>query len=350
MLTLAAYSLDLPAYACARLRLLGPASALRGRVDMHWGAVSDGKDYAIDSSAMDGADVIVFQRYFPMEGTWPLVEQALGTGKPVVYDLDDNFLAVPQDHPMRQRLAPVEPFVKELLARAALVTVSTVELKRALAGLARKVEVLPNFLDERLWRRRAPRPSEETGPPGTDTGKSGPVRIVFAGTPSHGRDLELIVPALAAVKERFGDGVEIVFMGCAPSGLDATVMAFNQDYAGYAAALAELAPDIGLAPLADNAFNRCKSAVKWLEYSALGAAGIYADLPPYAPVRHGETGLRAGSDPTEWERALFRLVEDAPLRRALGSRAAAEVSGRWGLAAGAEAYFTVWKRVANAGG
>lgn len=339
MLTIAAYSLDLPAYACARLRLLGPASVLRGRVDTRWGAVSDGRDYAIDSSAMAGADAIIFQRYFPMEGTWPLVEQALGSGRPVVYDVDDNFLAVPQDHPMRERLSPIEPFARELLARAALVTVSTVELKRAFAGLARKVEVLPNFLDERLWSGRAAR-----------SGESGPVRIVFAGTPSHGRDLEVVVPALAAVKERFGDAVEIVFMGCAPPGIDAAAIAFNEDYAGYAAALAALAPDIGLAPLADNAFNRCKSAVKWLEYSALGAAGIYADLPPYAPVRHGETGLKAGCAPNDWERALVRLVEDAPFRRTLGRRAAAEVFGRWGLAAGAEGYFKVWKQVAHAGG
>jgi len=339
MLTIAAYSLDLPAYACARLRLLAPASALRGRVNMRWGATSDGTNYAIDASAMSGADVIIFQRYFPMEKTWPLVEQALGSGRPVVYDVDDNFLAVPQDHPMRERLAPVEPFARELLARADMVTVSTPELKRVFAGVARQVGVLPNFLEEHLWSGRASRP-----------GGSGPVRIVFAGTPSHEGDLKLALPALAAVKERFGDAVEITFMGCAPSGFDASVIAFNEDYAGYASALKKLAPDIGLAPLEDNAFNRCKSAVKWLEYSALGAAGIYAELPPYASVRHGETGLRAGSDPGDWERALVRLVEDAPFRRALGSQAAAEVRGRWGLAAGAEGYLKMWKRVSHADG
>ena len=122
MLTIAVYSLDLPSYACAQLRLLGPAAVLRRQVELRWAATSDGRDYAIDASAMDAADVVVFQRYFPMEATWPLVERALGSGRPVIYEMDDNFLAVPRDHPMHQRLEPGKPLAGELLARAALVT------------------------------------------------------------------------------------------------------------------------------------------------------------------------------------------------------------------------------------
>ncbi|WP_243358163.1 glycosyl transferase family 1 [Fundidesulfovibrio terrae] len=354
MLTIATYSLDLPTYACARLRLLGPASALRGRVEMRWAAVSDGRDYAIDASAMDGADLVVFQRYFPMRETWPLVESALASGVPVVYEVDDNFLAVPEGHPMRVRLAAVEPYARRLLERADLVTVSTTELKRAFAGLAAKVEVLPNFLDERLWGHASGfgvRAGLADGPARDcpeDAPGEGPVRIVFAGTPSHLSDLAAVLPALAAVKARYGSGVELTFMGCAPEGLAALCLPFNEDYAGYAAALAALDAHIGIAPLADNAFNRCKSAVKWLEYSALGMAGVYADLPPYARVRHGETGFKAGGDPAAWEKALTALIGDPALRRDMGARARAEALGRCGLEAGAKGFFAVWQRTAHA--
>ena len=335
MLTIAAYSLDLPSYACAQLRLLGPAAALRRRVELRWAATSDGRDYAIDAAAMDGADVVVFQRYFPMEATWPLVVRALGSGKPVIYEMDDNFLAVPLDHPMRQRLEPVEPFARELLARASVVTVSSPELGKAFAGLARRVEVLPNFLDERLWGSMSAR-------------RPAPVRIVFAGTPSHAPDLEIVTPALTRIKERFGNGVELFFMGCAPKSLEATVLPFSEDYAAYARALSSLAPDIGIAPLGDTAFNRCKSAVKWLEYSALGAAGVYADLPPYSVVRPGISGLKAAGDERAWEEALVRLIEDASFRNEMGQRARSEVLGRWGLKNGAEHFFKAWKRAADA--
>jgi glycosyltransferase involved in cell wall biosynthesis len=357
MLTLAAYTLDLPAYACARLRLVGPAAALAGRVTLRLGAVSDGRDYAISPEAMDGADLIVFQRYFPMAETWPLVEQALGSGRPVVYDLDDNFLALPGDHPMRERLAPVAPYVRKLLARADLVTVSSPELARAFAGITRKTAVLPNFLEEGLWARgglsradaAAPAPRDPQSPPGP----AGPVRIVFAGTSSHASDLALVAPALARVKERFGEGVEFVFLGCpAPGelqGRGARTLPFGEDYAGYARTLAGLSPDIGIAPLADNPFNRCKSAVKWLEYSALGVPGVYADLPPYAPVRSGATGFKAGGGAPAWERELTRLVEDADLRLRIGHGARAEVLAHWGLRRGAEGYYTVWRRAADAG-
>jgi len=135
----------------------------------------------------------------------------------------------------------------------------------------------------------------------------------------------------------------------APEGLEARELPFSEDYAAYARALKNLAPDIGLAPLEDTPFNRCKSAVKWLEYSALGAAGVYADLAPYAPVRHGETGLKAGADPDLWEDALMRLVADKTLRRDMGERARAEVLAHWGLRAGAEGYFKVWQEAARAG-
>ncbi len=351
MLTVAAYSLDLPRYACARLRLLAPAQALGGRVALRWACRSDGADYAIDASALDGADLVVFQRHFPMRETWPLVERALSGPAPVLYDLDDNYLDVPPDHPMADRLAPVVPYARELAARADLVTVSCPELARALtrnlsrdqARACTPVAVLPNLLEEALWRPATPdlSPDQAEGPR--------PLRVVFAGTPTHRADLEPLGPVLGRVARRFGPAVEMVFMGCdPPPGVPARCAPFLDGYADYARALASLAPDIGLAPLADTPFNRCKSAVKWLEYSALGAAGIYQDLPPYADVRHGMTGLKA-STPEEWEDCLIRLLEDHALRRRLGDAARAEVLSRWGLAAGARRYLDCWLDAARRG-
>ena len=357
-LIIAAYSLDLPHFACARLRLIGPAQALGSRVALRWGAASDGTDYAISAQAMEEADLIVFQRYFPMEATWPLVEKALNSGVPVVYDTDDDFLAVPPDHPMAPRLAPVVPFARELLARALLVTVSTPMLAKAFSGLARRIAVLPNLVDQALWAALAPTPAsvahpgpqagpgpDGSGPDESGHGGSGPVRVLFAGTPSHAGDLQAIWPALAAVQERFGPGVRLMTMGCPAPGPGAEEHPFLTDYAAYARQMAALKPDIGLAPLGDTAFNRCKSAVKWLEYSALGAAGIYADLPPYGDVAHGLTGLKAGPDPADWEQALTRLIQDSQFRVEMGRRARREALGRFSLRARAEEYLRVWREV-----
>ncbi|GFK92944.1 hypothetical protein NNJEOMEG_00772 [Fundidesulfovibrio magnetotacticus] len=327
---LAAYSLDLPHYACARLRLLEPARALGGRVELRWAAASDGDNYAIDARAMEGAHAVLFQRLFPNARTWPLVEQALASGLPVLYEMDDHILDTPRDHPMREALERIAPHVRRLLSKADLTVTTTPELRRILAPLARRVAVVPNFLPEALWDAPAP-------------ARSGPVRVLYAGSPTHREDLELAVPALEQARRRHGDRVEFVFMGCAPRGFEGLALPFQDGYAPYARALREARPDIALAPLADNPFNRCKSAVKWLEYSAAGAAGIYADLPPYARVRHGVTGIKAGQDPAAWTSALESLLADPALRRSLAENAAREARNAWGLARGAALFLDAWQ-------
>jgi glycosyltransferase involved in cell wall biosynthesis len=212
------------------------------------------------------------------------------------------------------------------------VTVATEELKLAFAGLARRVEVLPNLVDEGLWAG--------SGPAGQE-----PLKVVFAGTPTHGADLGQVAEGLARMAGRHPGKVRFIMFGCGEiPGLPAENLDFSFDYPDYAARLAGLRPDIGLAPLADSPFNRCKSAVKWLEYSALGAPGIYADLPPYAPVRDGVSGLKAG-EPGQWAEALERLVLDREFRLALGERARREVLWRFGLKAGARAFLRTWRSI-----
>src|SRR5205085_9923767 len=86
--------------------------------------------------------------------------------------------------------------------------------------------------------------------------------------------------------------------------------------------------DIGLAPLLPTAYNRCRSDVKFLEYAAQGAAGIYADLEPYrAGVVPGETGLLY-RDEADFVRCLDLLAGDAALRRRIRAQAHAHVAGR----------------------
>lgn len=340
-ITLAVYSLELGHYACARLRFLDPARVLRGRLRLVWGARSDGANYAVDPSAMDAADVVVFQRTFPMRDTWPLVERALASGKPVVYDVDDHFQALPPGHPMAQALAPVIPFCRELSLRAHALCVSTPELARIFSHVPGRVRVVRNLVDDTLFA--APRPGPD------HAGR--PVRIVYAGSPTHTDDLERIAPALLRVATRLGDAVRLVFFGCAPAdpGLAARseVMAFADDYAAYARALCGLAPDIGLAPLCDTPFNRAKSNIKALEYAACGAAGVYADLPPYRDPDGGPPpfGPLAGDDPAVWEKTILRLATDAGLRRKVAHRARGLAVAGYGLSRHAEIYLRFYEGV-----
>jgi glycosyltransferase involved in cell wall biosynthesis len=80
--------------------------------------------------------------------------------------------------------------------------------------------------------------------------------------------------------------------------------------------------DIAIAPLEDNSFTRCKSDIKFLDYSALGIAGIYSRVAPYEKtVRHLETGYLANNSTEDWVKALDLLLKDDSLRQKLARRA-----------------------------
>ncbi len=85
--------------------------------------------------------------------------------------------------------------------------------------------------------------------------------------------------------------------------------------------------DIGIAPLQDTGFNRCRSDVKFLEFALHGAAPVVQDLAPYSgTVRHGETGLLVDG-PDALVAALDQLIAAPALRAAIAARAQAYVEG-----------------------
>jgi glycosyltransferase involved in cell wall biosynthesis len=68
----------------------------------------------------------------------------------------------------------------------------------------------------------------------------------------------------------------------------------------------------------DTPFNRSKSDIKFLDYSAMGAAGVYSRVPAYeSSVRHAQTGLLVDNDAGAWVQALETLLSDDDLRLGL---------------------------------
>ncbi len=96
--------------------------------------------------------------------------------------------------------------------------------------------------------------------------------------------------------------------------------------------------DIGLAPLADTPFNRCKSHIKALEYMSLGIPVIASDEPAYrGMVVDGVTGFLVSSD-DEWRERLAELIHDEALREKMGE-AGREKAKDWVIQKG----WTLWR-------
>jgi GT2 family glycosyltransferase/glycosyltransferase involved in cell wall biosynthesis len=292
-------------------------------------------------------DVVATQRYAipDLDAADALAARCRETGARLLYDIDDDLLHIPRDHPEATMLRPRAKIVARMLHHADTVWVSTSRLAEALRETrptARPaIRVVPNGLDERLWGA----PQAQSNPPPY------PVRLLFMGSATHGGDWAVVAPAMARIVAAFGAGVTFDMIGVVgPVALPNWVRRVspsnsgNASYPGFVNWITHQSPwDIGIAPLADTAFNRGKSAIKAMDYAALGLAVLASDVPAYrGEVADGVGGRLVANTEAAWFRALSDLVLDAASRRTLAEGARAAFAARHTLAAQAAARRAAW--------
>jgi glycosyltransferase involved in cell wall biosynthesis len=233
------------------------------------------------------------------------VQRLRSHGVAVVWDTDDDALAVPKGSDTWKRLGGRRGIKRVFertvaMGRAAhlLTTTSEPLAERYRAAGVEHVVVIENFL--------APRPLERAGRrrPG--------VAIGCVAASEHVGDLE----ALRIAK---------VLKAILRAHPQATVTALGVDlrlddprYAHHPKVPLErlrelvLGFDIGIAPLVDTPFNRARSNVKLKEYAEAGAAWLASPVGPYAAMGEAQGGLLV--DDGGWHEAIDALVRD-PVRR-----------------------------------
>lgn len=272
-------------------------------------------------------------------------------GAAVLYDTDDDLLGEPGPPGLTARLGAERRDVRSLLALADLVTASTPVLAERLAPYARaEVRVVRNALDP-AWYEGIPPDVAAAADPGA-------LRIVYHGPASRMRDYAV---ARAAVDETAAavPGVRRVWLGAGGDPAAGAAVDEARPWVDgareFAASLAAARPGIGLAPLADDRYNRARSELHWLEYALAGAPSVLAgfDGPgPYDPVRDGVDGLVARG-PDGWRRQLAALAASPALRADLAGAARDRVLAGYTAAARApewaQAYRDAAMRAVGAG-
>jgi glycosyltransferase involved in cell wall biosynthesis len=268
-------------------------------------------------------------------------------GRALVYETDDDLLNCPDWTGLGPTARRERDLVKTLLGLADLVITTTPVLARRLAGAAgAPVRVIRNAL-EPAWYSA----SEPDGPVDAPGGP----RVVYHGVPVRLRDYEIARPAVDAAAGEFPD-LRRVWLGAANEPLVVAavdeVRPWVDGSAEFAAALVGARPDIGLAPLRDEPFNRAKSELHWLEYSMAGAATIVSGFEgggPYDVVRDGVDGLVARSS-ADWRRHLRSLAGSRELRAEIAGRARERVLADYSVLTRAPEWADAYKWAADHAG
>lgn len=220
----------------------------------------------------------------------------------VVLDVDDAiWLRRPKSVGQRPRASAARRRMLAATSRAAsLVIAGNHAIARAVGASAARLEVIPTPVDTSVYV--APQPPADA-----------PV-IVWIGRPENLVYLELVRPAIEAVRVRFPTLRVRVVSSSAPDWPGLELVPWTA--AGEAEALSTAT--VGIMPLTDDDWARHKCAFKLLQYMAAGLPCIASPVGMNrAVVRHGESGLLA-TTVDEWQQSLSTILSDAAAARAMG--------------------------------
>jgi len=292
-----------------------------------------------------GADV-VFMGRAASNPVYQMIREMKGLGKYTVYDLDDdmfgvspfsphynNFGIMPVDmnHP---ELGTVPMFIDgqndfnvkrnrglrtsfiRVMRQTDCMTVSTPPLQKLYGRFHDNVQLVPNAIDFGVWKKQ------------DISHNSNKIRVLYTGAANHREDWQFMRPVLERLQKEYKNWT-LVLVGmnwltyCDPGEMDPKRVEQHgwADIDGYPLLMRSLCCDIGLAPIAEIAFNESRSSIKWLEYSALKMATVATNYGPYArDCVDGDTALLVRSK-EEWYGALSKLLEDNEARKGFGERA-----------------------------
>jgi hypothetical protein len=245
------------------------------------------------------------------------LKQLMQRGVAVSFDNDDDFGAADMvkgatgrlEAGGKVRVANAKRFTEILrFTRVADLTTtpSQVLAEKYRAAGANHVAVIENHLDGELEGF------------GTKAAHPGVVVGWMAGA-EHERDLPLlgIVDALQRLLDRHSE-LRVLTIGLRlPLASERYEFRPKVPFGGLLEAMADI--DIGIAPLANTAFNHARSDVKLKEYGAVGAAWLASPVGAYRERGSGEGGRLVGD--AEWFDALDGLIRSGFKRRRLSRQA-----------------------------
>lgn len=292
--------------------------------------------------ACEWADVVIWMGLHTPQSIDLFREMRLKNDKPFLMEIDDYVFSIPAQNIASTVYKPGADLTKILqdqMKESDGVICSTPYLAELYRPFNGRVFVVENSVDLDQWKAGA-------------RGRNG-LTVGWMGGGTHDEDHALVADA---VKEVLGKhkGVKAKFIcgKSVPSFYQGVPkVEWKEEFVSikhYPKFMGKQGFDIGIAPLVDNNFNRGKSNLRWLEYSALGLPTVASPLPHFKEaIRHGETGFLAQSH-QEWVEALESLINAPELRANVGVAARREVKDKWSPKVMGKKYLSILGKIVNA--
>lgn len=275
------------------------------------------------SEMSDLCDIIIIQRRYGRR--WKAMVKAWqAKGIKVVFEIDDMYENIPMANldPRYRAMCSRETTkaVGEMLDTVDMITVSTPELGSWVKRFTnKKIVWLKNTIDFNMWKSLKKDSSDE-------------VMIGYAASQQHNIDFNVLGGALHEICKVYRDKVSLGLMGFMAKDLWNLEEVYDigvyykagVPFLEYPDTLAHLGFDIGLAPLKDCPFNRAKSELKYLEYSALKIPTVASAIAPYIrAIGSGDNGrgLLVDNKSRKWKTTIKKLLDNPELRKDMGEKA-----------------------------
>jgi glycosyltransferase involved in cell wall biosynthesis len=279
-------------------------------------------DTGINDAVADWADIYVLQGIVDKQGIATLYAYQQERGKKIVVEQDDRIeIEATNPHKQHHNITDAAEVIKTTMGIADMVTTTTKYLARKLKDYNPNVRVLPNYLNMRRWDL----PKQ--------TSHNDRLRVGWAGSITHLPDLVSILPVLRKIQSELD--VEYVFVGEPRlknyiKGLKAECM-LGVPFEAWPSKLHGLRLDIGLAPLRNTEFNRCKSNIKFLEYAIAKIPGVYSKTVYSRKNFDSRKRGVISFNEDQWYLALRNLIICKSLRDDVATSAYAHVRQQYNL-------------------
>lgn len=262
------------------------------------------KTIEITKKDIEWCDILITVRGYEYI-TLKIVKAAQKAGRYIIYFLDDDLLSIPSDIPSGKYFnSDVKKTMIQIMKYCNVLWCVNELIGKKYSNYCKYKWILgkvPIEINESLIEN-----------------KREDIRILYAGSTDHSKTVQkYISPAVIRLCVEYRNNVSFTFIGADPdirNQKNVKYYAFFDSYAEYKNLVKQGNFDIGLAIILEDEFYKCKYYNKFLEYTSIGAVGVYTKSEPYTLiVKDKENGILCEND--EWYIKLKEIIEDKQLRR-----------------------------------